>query len=93
LWLDGDNGNFNWVPESPSVVGPGGHDLANSYCKIRAGSPDSRVSFDGKVLNLNLDIEFFDSIKRHMYAITQNRDGLLSKEGAWLYWGWWSPTP
>jgi hypothetical protein len=93
LYLDGDNGNFNWVPESPSVVGPGAHDLANSYCKIRAGSLDSRVSFDGKVLNLKLDIEFFFSSKRHMYAITENRDGRRSDSGAWRYWGWWSPTP
>ena len=98
LYLDGDSGGFNWVPASPSVVGPGGIDLANSYCRIRAGSPDSRVVFEPKVLKLTLDIEFLSSSRKHMYTITYNKDGAVSDpdlqgNGTWRYWGWWSPTP
>jgi hypothetical protein len=47
----------------------------------------------GKVLKLTLDIEFLNSIKKHMYVKTENRDHRYSNGGAWRYWGWWSPTP
>jgi hypothetical protein len=92
-----DLGGISWVPESPSIVGPGGFDLANSYCKIRAVSPDSRVTFDGKVLKLKLDIQFMDSAKRHMYTTTGNRQGLTNTGDEtsyypWRYSGWWKWT-
>ncbi|MBI1898774.1 MAG: hypothetical protein HYS04_19900 [Acidobacteria bacterium] len=97
LYLDKDGGGFDWTPESPSVVGPGGHDLANSYCRIRAASTDSRVTFEGKVLKLNLDIEFLSSTKRHMYTATGNRQGLTNASDGSSYWpwrysGWWKWT-
>jgi hypothetical protein len=91
LKLDGDNGGSNWGPQS--VVGVGGSDLSNSYCKIRAGSSESGVIAQGKVLKLTLDIEFLNSTKKHIYMKIQNRDDVYSDGGAWRYWGWWSPAP
>ncbi len=96
LYLDGDSGGFNWIPAT-SVVGPGGTDLANSYCRIHAGSPDSKVVFEPKVLKLTLDIEFLSSSRKHMYTVTYNKDNKMNSPNvygsAWWYSGWWSPIP
>jgi hypothetical protein len=40
-------------------------------------------------LTLKLDIEFLNSTKKYMYAITSNKDNRQSNGGNWRYWGWW----
>lgn len=79
--------DYVWGPSS--IVGTGGVTIENSVCRIYAGSDKSKVTNTGNVLTLTLDIEFLNSTKKYMYAITSNKNDGQSNGGTWRYWGWW----
>jgi hypothetical protein len=90
LYLDGPNGNSNWL--TPSLVGAGGIDLSNGYCTIHAES--GQVTTENFTISLKLGIEFpasaSSSQKKHIYTITGDYQNQTSDTGVWKYWGWWS---
>jgi len=46
------------------------------------------------ISNLLLTVGFpsssSSSIKKHIYTVVQNNQGLVSGGGTWKYWGWWA---
>jgi hypothetical protein len=89
LFLDDPNSFYTWTYGS-SILGPGGTDLENGFCKIRTAL--SQATTESKILHLTLDVQFLSYLaqKKHMYLVALDNDGLSSHGGAWKYSGWWS---
>jgi hypothetical protein len=84
---------FTWP--YASVLGPGGTDISNGYCTVRAASSGPQPAPEPKVLTLKLTVDFLPSdwlsSKKYMYVITGNDSvpSQYSNGGAWTFWGWW----